>query len=78
MCVSCLFVGVKAKVCGYTLCGLWFILGHCNNLRTYNIEQLNKWWTGKDLVGRGCGLVQVTSWYLNGGIEENLEGPQDI
>ena len=32
----------------------------------------------KNLVVRGCGLVEVTYWYFHGGIEENLEGPQDV
>ena len=40
---------------------LWFILGQCYDLRIYSIEQLNKWWTGKDLVGRGCDLLTF-SW----------------
>ena len=33
---------------------------------------------GKDLVGRGYGLVQVPYWHLHEGIMENLEGPQDV
>ena len=77
MCVFCFVVGVKPKVCRYTLHGLQFILGHSQDLRIYSIEQLNKWRIGKDLVGKVCGLVQVSYGRLDGGTEESLEEYQN-
>jgi hypothetical protein len=37
-----------------------------------NGRMTGEWWTRKDLKGSDRGEIQVYSWYLFGGTEENL------
>jgi hypothetical protein len=78
MCVSCLVAGVKAKVCRYSLVvsdSFWDTLriSEYIALNSWINDELEKIWYEGD-----CGPVQVTYWYLHGGTEEDLEGPQDV
>jgi hypothetical protein len=38
--------------------------------------RIDEWWIGKDLEGSGHGLIEIISYLLDGGTEENYEIPQ--
>lgn len=40
-----------------------------------DVRMIDKWWIGKDLEGRGHGLIEVLSQHSSGVIKENHENP---
>ena len=52
---------------------MWSLVHSGTDLRICSDEHLNKWRIGKDLVGRCCGVVQVSYCCLHRGTEESLE-----